>query len=309
VSTEELFAALDACAERDRLLTRLAKATTDQDGAQRAADEARRKVSSETVDVKTLEEFGPTQLWSMLRGRHSTDLEREQAELAAALYQSRVAEGALSEASSVVRQLRSELAALGDVDARRRDAMDALEAELRQAGGPVAQELIDIAGRLAASLADSREVAEAQRAAETASARLDTAISELSHARDLADLDVFIGGGILVDAAKYGRIDSAVTQLQASAHALKQLSAELADLQIPAVPGLDIPALTHTFDVWFDDFFSGWSVRERIREAEASSRRAFDAVAAVSTELSRRSSELLSEQEQLAQQRLAVMAR
>lgn len=309
MSAEELFAALDDCAERDRLVTRLAKATTDLDRVQRAADQARRRVSSETVDVKALEEFGPTQLWSMLRGRHSTDLEREQAELAAALYQSRVTEGALSEASSVVRQLRTDLAALGDVEARRRDAMDAVEAELRQAGGPVAQELIDIAGRLASSLADSREIGEAQRAAGTASARLQTAISELGHARDLADLDVFIGGGILVDAAKYGRIDNAVTQLQASAHALKQLSAELADLRIPDVPGLDIPALTHTFDVWFDDFFSGWAVRDRIREAEASSRRAVDAVAAVSAELERRSSELLGEQEQLTQQRLAVMAR
>ena len=309
MSTEELFAALDACAERDRLLTRLAAATTNEARAQRAADRASSQVSRETVELKALEDFSPTQLWAKLRGTHSTDLEREQAELAAAVYQARIAEGALSEASSLVRQLRTALAALGDVDERRRRALDATEAELRRTGGPAAEELIDIATQLAASQADSREVGEAQRAADQADARLRAAISELSHAGDLADFDVFLGGGLLVDAAKYDRVDRAVAQLRAAGQALKALSSELADVRIPATPGLDIPELTHTFDVWFDNFFSDLSVRDRIREAAASSRRALEAVGAARTELGRRNTELLGEQERLAQRRLAVMAR
>lgn len=309
MSTDELFAALDACAERDRLLTRLASATTEETRAAQRADKARSQVSTETTELKALEDFSPTQLWAKLRGTHSSDLEREQAELAAAVYQSRVADGALSEASSVVRQLRTELAALGDVDQRRRRAMDDTEAELRRAGGPAAAELVEIAAELAASQADSREIGEAQRAADQAAARLQAAISELAHAEDLADFDVFLGGGLLVDAAKYSRIDGAVAQLRSAGQALKVLSDELADVRIPAVPGLDIPELTHTFDVWFDNFFADLSVRDRIREAATSSRRALDAVGAVRVELNRRATELLGEQEQLAQRRLAVMAR
>lgn len=309
MSAEELFAALDACAERDRLLTRLAQATTEQERAQRAADQARSQVSTETAELKALEGFGPTQLWAILRGTHSTDLLREQAELAAASYQAEHADGALSEASTLVRELRTALAALGNVDDRRRRALDDTEVELRRAGGPAAQELIDIARQHAASLATAKEVFEACEAADRASARLRHAISALEHAEDLADLDVFVGGGMLVDAAKYRRIDQAVAALRAAGQALQRLSAELLDVHLPSIPGLDIPALTETFDVWFDNFFSDLEVRGRIQEATRSSRRALSAVDGVRAELDRRRTELLGEQEQLAQRRIAVMAR
>ncbi|WP_098460821.1 hypothetical protein [Propionicimonas paludicola] len=309
MSTEELFAALDACAERDRLLTRLAKATTDESRAQRTADKARSQVSTETVELKALEDFSPTQLWARLRGSHQTDLEREQAELQAALYQARSAEGALSEASSLVRQLRTQLAALGDVDGRRRRALDATEAELRQAGGAQAQELIDISQRHAASLAAAKEVGEAIAAADQASVRLQAAISELDSAESLADFDVFLRGGLLVDAMKYERIDRAVAALRSAGQALQRLSAELLDVDLPTIPGLDIPDLSRTFDVWFDNFFSDLEIRGRITAAAESSRRALSAVSGVRTELARRYSELVGEQEQLAQQRVAVMAR
>jgi len=309
VSAEELFAALDACAERDRLLTRLAQATTEQERAQRAADQARSQVSTETAELKALEGFGPTQLWAILRGTHSTDLLREQAELAAASFQAEHAAGALSEASALVRELRTALAALGNVDDRRRRALDDTEAELRRAGGPAAQELIDIAQQQAANLATAKEVSEACEAADRASARLRHAISALEHAEDLADLDVFVGGGMLVDAAKYRRIDQAVAALRAAGQALQRLSAELLDVHLPSIPGLDIPALTETFDVWFDNFFSDLEVRGRIQEATRSSHRALSAVDGARTELGRRRTELLGEQEQLAQRRLSIMAR
>lgn len=309
MSADELFAALDACAERDRLLTRLAQATTEQERAQRAADRARSQVSTETAELKALEGFGPTQLWAILRGTHSTELQREQAELAAASSQAEHADGALSEASALVRELRTALAALGNVDERRRRALDDTEVELRRAGGPAAQELIDIARQHAASLAAAKEVLEACEAADRASARLRHAISALEHAEDLADLDVFVGGGMLVDAAKYRRIDQAVAALRAAGQALQRLSAELLDVHLPSIPGLDIPALTETFDVWFDNFFSDLEVRGRIQEATRSSRRALSAVDGVRTELARRRTELLGEQEQLAQRRIAIMAR
>jgi hypothetical protein len=309
VSSEELFAALDACAERDRLLTRLAQATSEQDRAQRAAELAREQVGTETGELKALEGFGPTQLWAMLRGTHASEVEREQAELAAAAYQAELADGALSEASFTVRQLRTQLASLGDVDERRRRALDATESELRQAGGPTGQELIELAEQRAASLANSREVAEAQDAADQAAARLTSALDELGHAEDLADLDVFLRGGFLIDQAKYQRIDQAVAQLRSAGQALKRLSAELADVRIPAVPGLDVPDLTQTFDLWFDNFFTDLSVRGRIQEAAARSRQTLSAVVQVRAQLSRRQSELVAEQDRLAQQRLAVMAR
>jgi hypothetical protein len=51
--------------------------------------------------------------------------------------------------------------------------------------------------------------------------------------------------------------------------ALSDLGVELADVGMEPVGGVEVTQLVRAFDVWFDNIFSDWAVRERIGEAAA----------------------------------------
>ena len=90
--------------------------------------------------------------------------------------------------------------------------------------------------------------------------------------------DTFGGGGMVTDMMKYGRIDEATAQLRQADEALRRFSRELADVQMSAVGGVEVGEMTRVFDVWFDNIFSDWAVRDRIREASERTRQALAAV-------------------------------
>ncbi len=70
------------------------------------------------------------------------------------------------------------------------------------------------------------------------------------------------------DMMKYNRMDDAQRLLHGADQALRHLAVELDDVGINAVVhGLAVDGLTQTFDVWFDNIFTDWSVRNRVTEA------------------------------------------
>jgi hypothetical protein len=97
---------------------------------------------------------------------------------------------------------------------------------------------------------------------------LEAARRTLASAGDLATYDTFLGGGMFGDMMKYDRMDQAQRLLHDADQALRHLSVELKDVGMSAVVnGLAVDGLTQTFDVWFDNIFSDWSVRTRIMDA------------------------------------------
>jgi hypothetical protein len=77
---------------------------------------------------------------------------------------------------------------------------------------------------------------------------------------------------------KYSRIDEATAQLRLADEALRTFSRELADVRMAAVRGVEVGEMTRVFDVWFDNIFSDWAVRDRIRDATERTRLAGAAV-------------------------------
>jgi hypothetical protein len=112
---------------------------------------------------------------------------------------------------------------------------------------------------------------------------------------------------MLTDMMKYDRMDEAQRLLHAADQALRHLSSELADVGMTAVVrGLAVDGLTQTFDVWFDNIFTDWSVKARISQAAertASAARLVHEVrtrlAAQERDLTAREAELVSRREKL----------
>ncbi len=301
---EELEAALAGVAEHARVRARLDRARHSEESARGAAVRAQAQLAAETEDVRTLETFSITRIWATLRGSRDTDLDREEAERQAAEYAASRAQSWLVSTHDEVRRAEAELAALGDVHGRRERALAAKEEWLATAGGAAAQDLTRIADELATARAATTEVREAAAAAEQAEAALGRALQVLGSAGDWATYDTFLGGGMFSDLMKYDRMGEAQQLLHAADQALRRLATELADTGMTAVVrGLAVDGLTRTFDVWFDNIFTDWSVRSRITDAARRTAEAAGMVHEVRIRLAQQDRELASRAAELTAER------
>lgn len=256
-----------AVVEAATLERRLASARAELDAERGRLRAAREALDLEDEDVARLERVGPTRIWAALRGVRDAELTRERAEQQAALYAHATQEQRVAQAQEHLRTLEAARSRLGDVAARRHRALDAVEQALVEGGGPHSAALADVAVAVGVAGARQREVAEAIAAAARADTALGSAADLLGRAGDWATYDTFLGGGLLTDAMKYQRMDEAEARLRDADAALRALARELADLGEAGVDGVGVSGLLTTFDVWFDNIFSDWSVRSRIREA------------------------------------------
>jgi hypothetical protein len=88
------------------------------------------------------------------------------------------------------------------------------------------------------------------------------------------------------------------------------LRTELADVGVtaPVAPGLPVDGLTRFVDVWFDNIFTDFSVRGRIKDAQANVDGALRGVIDVSVRLRRRGADIKTRLGRIGTERLAVLA-
>lgn len=300
---EELTAALEAVAEHERLCGRLARLQAAEASAEQAHAEAASTLVDEQEDVRALESFSPTRIWASLRGSRDTDLAQEQAEAQAAEYAVALARTRLLQARREVESVEASMAALGDVHARRAAALSAKEAWLREHDTAAGAALTELSEELARTRSEGVEVREALAAATAAVQALGAAQQLLGQARGWATYDTFFDGGFFGDMAKYDRMDQAAALMRTADLALRRLSAELADVGMGGVGGIEVTGMTRTFDVWFDNIFSDWSVRNRIGEAAQRVDAAARAVHDVAGRLTRRGRDLADAEASLVRRR------
>ena len=265
----ELEAAAQAVAEHARLSVRVAAAEVEVTDAEAQVGAARARLADATADVQQLESFSPARIWAGLRGSRESDLDRERAEQQQGEYAVAVAELRRERARDALASLRSSYDALGEVQPRLHAALAAKEAWVRETGAPQAEELGQVASDLGAVRSTGIELGEALGAADAALDALGQADALLSSARGWSTADTFFDGGLLTDMVKYDRMDQAQALMRRADDALSDLGVELADVGMEPVGGVEVTELVRAFDVWFDNIFSDWAVRERIGEAAA----------------------------------------
>ncbi|WP_193609728.1 hypothetical protein [Nocardioides lijunqiniae] len=307
-AAEELAAATNALAEHERLHAREERCREDVADAARVAAQARASALAEAADVRALETYSPTRIWAALRGARDTELQAEQAEQQAAEYAAAQADARLAQVEAELATVRAARQALGDVRTRREQALEAKERLLREADTQAGTELAGLADRLGFVRSHLTELREASAAAEGAAHRLAAAADLLSRAGDWATYDTFLGGGMLTDAVKYDRMDQAQQRLREADAALRHLSAELVDVGVAEVDGVEVDGMTRTFDVWFDNIFSDWAVRDRIADARRRTTSAQERVAKVRADLDRRIGAAEADERALAARREELVA-
>ncbi len=292
---DRLAAAEEAVLEHARLSQRRASIVAEVEAAERDVASQRRVLTVQTGELQALEGISPTRIWHALRGTRATELERERAEQQAQEYAVARAEARLATLREERTRLERALQDLGDVRARRAVALEAKEAWIVASGAGPAAELAEVATALGTARAAAKEVHEALVAADLALQALSGAQSSLGSAGSWSTYDTFFGGGLLTDMMKYDRVDTAERQMRSADEALRRLSRELADVGMDGVGGVEVTEMTRLFDVWFDNIFSDWSVRNRISEAGGRVARAQGPVIEVRRVLVARAGELDAE--------------
>ncbi|MBO9522166.1 MAG: hypothetical protein J7518_11570 [Nocardioidaceae bacterium] len=264
---EQLSAAIADKAEAVVRRRRVAQAEERLRDAEVTLHERQVALSEEEQEVARLEKLSWTRIASSLRGRHASDLERETAEREAARYAFREAEVRRDQAAAELAAATARLEELPDTDAAYTAALAAKE-EWLAAQDPAARDrLNEIAQRRGVLEVEFRESREADDAGVTASKLLAAAAERLSSAESWSTWDTFGGGGLLTDMVKHSRMDEARTQLGEVDRALKAFGRELADVKVEGVASLELSGALEAFDVWFDNIFSDWMVRNRIQDA------------------------------------------
>lgn len=303
---DQLAAAVRDRDERARLERRLAESRARVDELERDARSKTAALTSEERDVERLESFSPTRIWAGLTGRRDTDLDRETAERDAARYALAEVQARLATARWDADAFADQLRGLGDVEGRYRDALAAKDSWVREHDPAIGARLTTLAEERGAVEAEDRELAEAHAAGCRTRDSLLDADRLLGSAGGWSTWDTFGGGGLVTDMMKYGRVDEATAQLRRADEALRAFSRELADVRMAAVRGVEVGEMTRLFDVWFDNIFSDWAVRDRIRDAADRTRQAIAAVDAALHDVSARGrlvqarvAEIAAEQERL----------
>ncbi|MFI2295574.1 hypothetical protein [Isoptericola sp. NPDC019571] len=304
---EELAAARAAVVEHAQQSVRRQVAGRELAAAEEALADARASLADEAADVARLESLSLARVWAGLRGDRAQRLDAERAEQQAAEYVAATAEARRDAAEREVRAVDAGLAALGDVRARWRTALAAKEEWVHGAGGPGAAELAAVAEQVGGWRAQQVEIDQAQAAAERAARALAAAEVELRGADGWSTYDTFFDGGMLASMVKHDRMDRAAGLLREADGALRHLTVELGDLGEQGVGGVGVDGLTRTLDVWFDNIFTDWSVRNRIAEARDRVAAASRAVHGVRQRLAERSAAAEAELAALAARRESLL--
>ena len=276
-----------------------------------AAEVAARRtaLASEQRDVDRLENLSLTRIVASLTGSRDDRLAREQAEAEAAQYRVAEAEAQLRSVDGEWRAARARLAELASAPAGYAAVLEEKERYLSRGGDPRGRRLLELAEERGRLTGEAREVAEALAAAASARDALSAVQSSLDSASGWSTYDTFFGGGAISSAMKHSRLDDAARQAARADHALLALRTELADVGGVAhtAPQLAIDGLTRFVDIWFDNVFTDFAVRGRIKQAQENVGYSSRAVHEVARQLRQRGAAINARLSAIEADRLAVL--
>lgn len=304
---QAVVSAEEARTEHRRLGERIEQLDQQVARAQETVTKARGQLVDEKADVAKLESFSPTRILAALKGDRVERLERERAEQQAAEYAVAEAEARAAQLLAERDNLTSRRTALGDVDAAWDDALAAKAKWLATVDPENGNRAAELSAQIGRHRAELKEVREAQSACAEAFSRLRGASEFLGSAKSWSTYDAWFGGGLVADVHKHQKMDEASARMRSADEALRRLATELADVDIAPVGGLGVTELTKTFDIWFDNIFSDFAVRNRIIESIERVDATLGALGPIATQLHERQTRLGAETTRCTDEREALL--
>lgn len=235
-------------------------------------------------DVERMERVSLSSVWASLRGTKEEDLRREKAEEQAALLKLQEAERQLEEVRAEIRHRQDQLWQSGDCERLYEAILREKEREYRAKDPSLAAKLAELEQRKLDTMSLRRELQEALDAGRQALGYLQSAGSSLDSAAGWSTWDV-LGGGLISDAMKYSHMDSSQRLMESAQSSLRRYRAELADVAVSVSFDLQPGGLTRTMDIFFDNIFSDWAVRDRIEQTRSQLFRIMDQVKRIQARL------------------------
>jgi multidrug efflux pump subunit AcrA (membrane-fusion protein) len=250
-------------ARADELAARCAQLETELDALRSAH-------AVEQHDVQRLDGLSLTRIVLSLRGAREDRLARERAEADAARYRVVQAQARLDALTREHEAARAELERLASAQEAYDAVLDEKARVLAGSDDPRGRRLVALAqeqGRLTEEAREVAEASEAARAALDALARLDRTLGSASA---WSTYDTFFNGGLVGSMIKHDRLDQAAREAAHADQCLVVLRTELADVDgsAPLTASVAVDGTTRFIDVWFDNIFTDFAVRDRIERAK-----------------------------------------
>lgn len=224
---------------------------------------------SEQEDVDKLETGSIRNLVLGLLGKKEEMLERERAELAAAILKYDLAKRELAAVKELEFARLAELNRCGRAEEEYEKLIAEKTDRIGNMGGPDAEEIDWLRQRIAKLEATCSELTEAVCAGKRAEALAASALRELDFAKTWSTIDMF-GGGLISDAMKYDQMDAARQYIEKLQAQLRVFSAELADAAMVTQGNVMPDGLFRFADYYYDGIFTSSSVRQRIKRCISS---------------------------------------
>ncbi|OLP01606.1 hypothetical protein BVU76_14140 [Mycolicibacterium porcinum] len=294
--------------EAETLKRQLDTAQAHADESAERTEAAGRRLLAEDRDVHNLESLSLTKIWAHLKGTHQDDIARETAERQSAHYEYLTQRARAEADQRLVEHLSNRIEALGDVKLNLERAMTAKERWLQENNGPSAARLLEIAGIRGQLTAELNQIEQASSAGHRALKQLRSAAEQLDSARSWSAYDTWFDGGFIASMVKESKLDGVAASLRSADTDLKRFSTELADVHTEGVRLVELSSFTRVFDVWFDNFFTDFAVRDRIIEAQEKVDQAITEVKRILGDLEQRSKDSTRELNRLNAERAHLLA-
>lgn len=226
----------------------------------------RARRDKEQADVDRLERLTLSSIFHTLAGSKEDKLSQEQAEAYAAALKFQAAQRQLEEVRREIEFRRQRLQENEGAPEEYDRLLHRKAEELKESDPAAAERLGKIEERIAALMARRRELQEAVDAGEAVRDRLRAVEDSLSSAEGWSTWDL-LGGGLLADAAKYSHLDEAEKRSDELQSDLRRYQAELSDVTISADFHIRVDGFLSMADVWWDNIFTDWAVRDHIGQA------------------------------------------
>ncbi len=264
----ELEAVAQATAERNALAGRAALARDLVDRRAKEQDAAARGLAAADAALSALDGMTWTRLRTSFTGRRTEELLSARTAQATASSALAAAQDRSTMARSEVARLEDQLALMGNLEERNERALEARATWLASTDPVVAAALAELTDQIGAAHEMLREVGEAAAAAAEADRWLTAAEDKLSSASSWSTYDTFFGGGMISSVIKHDRMDDASSLIRRADLALGRLTAELGDVGLPPIGGVEVSDMTRTLDIWMDNIFSDLSSMKAIARAQ-----------------------------------------
>ncbi len=222
----------------------------------------------EQADVEKLESKSLKAFLYDVLGKMDEKLskEREEAYNASVKYESATSE--LQSLENDIEKTKLELDSLQGCEEQYEKLFEEKKEAIQKSGHWAAEKIIEIQSRIAYLDNQVKELSEALKEGDSCLKMVDFALGKLKSAEDWSTFDLF-GGGVITDMAKYSDIEAAQSQIETLQSQLRRFKTELADVSIDSEMNIEVDGLLQFADIFFDNIFTDFAVRDKIQESKA----------------------------------------